>query len=129
MSDSDVAERVCKVLEFMSTVNFSLATFMHALSWGDGNCFNDPKIRYARSSFLKSELLPQILHRWWKPLRTPGSHNKRPTGATTAMETFASMCLQEVCAEELDNLSEFFISPAGDDITEEELTSTTFTEE
>ena len=45
------------------------------------------------------------------------------------METFASMCLQEVCAEELDNLSEFFISPAGDDITEEELTSTTFTEE
>ena len=41
---SDVAERVCKILDFMSTVNFDLTGFLNALSWGDSSCFNDPKI-------------------------------------------------------------------------------------
>ena len=41
---SDVAERVHKVLDFMSTVNFDLTGFLDALSWGDSSCFNDPKI-------------------------------------------------------------------------------------
>ena len=43
---SDVAERVCKTLDFMSTVKFDLIGFLDALSWGDSSCFNlnDPKI-------------------------------------------------------------------------------------
>ena len=41
---SNVAERVRKVLIFMSTVNFDLTGFLDALSWGDPSCFNDPKI-------------------------------------------------------------------------------------
>ena len=123
---SDVAERVRKVLDFMSTVNFDLTGFLDALSWGDSSCFNDPKIRYARSNLLKSERLPIILHHWWKPLRTPGSHNKRPDGATETMRNFAITCVEEIYVKELSNLSESFSSPAGDDITEDDLKSTQF---
>jgi hypothetical protein len=123
---SNVAERVRKVLDFMSTVNLDLTGFLDALSWGDPSCFNEPKIRYARSSFLKRQRLPIILHHWWKPLRTPGSHNKRPDGATETMQNFALTCLGELYVKELDNLSESFSSPAGDDISEEDLKSTHF---
>ena len=122
----NVAERVWKVLEFMSTVNLDLTGFLDALSWGDPSCFNDPKIRYARSSLLKSQRLPIILHRWWKPLRTPGSHNRRPDGATETMKNFALTCLEEIYVKELNNLSESFSSPAGDDVTEEDLKSNHF---
>ena len=41
---SNVADRVRKVLDFMSTVNLDLTGFLDALSWGDIDCFNDPKI-------------------------------------------------------------------------------------
>ena len=109
----------------MSTVNLDLTGFLDALSWGDCSCFNDPKIRYARSTLLKSECLPIILHHWWKPLRTPGLHNKRPNGTTETMQNFASTCLKEIYVKELDNLSESFSSPAGD-VTEEDLKSTHF---
>ena len=125
-NDASVADRVRTILDFMSTVNLDLTGFLDALSWGDTGCFNDPKIRYARSSFLKSNRLPIILHRWWKPLRTPGSHNKRPDGATETMQKFAIMCLEEIYVKELNNLSESFISPAGDDVTEDDLRSTQF---
>ena len=112
----------------MSTVNLDLTGFLDALSWGDHSCFNDPKIRYARSTLLKSECLPIILNHWWKPLRTPGSHNKRPDGATETMQNFALTCLKEIYVKELDNLSESFSSPSGDDsdVTEEDLKSTHF---
>ena len=110
---SNVADRVRKVLDFMSTVNLDLTGFLDALSWGDRSCFNDPKIRYARSTLLKSEHLPIILNHWWKPLRTPGSHNKRPDGATETMQNFALTCLKEIYVKELDNLSESFSSPSG----------------
>jgi hypothetical protein len=123
---SNVADRVRKILDFMSTVNLDLTGFLDALSWGDTGCFNDPKIRYARSSFLKSKRLPIILHHWWKPLRTPGSHNKRPEGATETMQKFAITCLEEIYVKELNNLSESFSSPAGDDVTEDDLKSTQF---
>ena len=125
---SNIADRVQNVLEFMSTVNLDLTSFLDALSWGDPSCFNDSKIRYVRSTLLKSECLLIILHHWWKPLRTPGSHNKRPDGATEIMQKFASTCLEEIYmyVKELNNLSESFSSPAGDDITEEDLKSTNF---
>ena len=123
---SNVADRVRKVLDFMSTVNLDLTGFLDALSWGDIDCFNDPKIQYAWSTLLKSERLPIILHHWWKPLRTPGSHNKRPDGATETMQNFAKTCLEELYIRELNNLSESFSSPAGDDVTEDDLKSTQF---
>ena len=85
-TSNDVVDRVQKVLEFMSAMNLDLTGFLDALSWGDTSCFNDPKILYARSTLLKSNRLPIILHHWWKPLRTPGSHNKRPDGATETMQ-------------------------------------------
>ena len=94
-TSNDVVDRVQKVLEFMSTMNLDLTGFLDALSWGYTSCFNDPKIWYARSTLLKSNHLPIILHHWWKPLRTPGSHNKRPDGATETMQNFAITCLNQ----------------------------------
>ena len=68
---SNVADRVRKVIDFMSTVNLDLTGFLDALSWGDRSCFNDPKIQYARSTLLKSERLPHLLlpraHVSWSP--------------------------------------------------------------
>lgn len=75
---------------------------------------------------MKSQRLPIILHRWWKRLRTPGSHNRRPDGATETMKNFALTCLEEIYVKELNNLSESFSSPAGDDVTEEDLKSNHF---
>lgn len=75
---------------------------------------------------MKSERLPIILHHWWKPLRAHGSHNKRPDGATETMWNFAIACVEEIYVKELSNLSDSFSSPAGDDVTEDDLKSTQF---
>ena len=127
-TSNDIANRVRKVLGFMSTVNLDLTGFLDALSWGDTGCFNDPKIWYARSTLLKSNHLLIILHHWWKHLRTPGSHNKRPDGATETIQNFAITCLKEIYVKELElnNLLESFNLPAGDDVTEDDLKSTQF---
>ena len=62
-----------------------------------------------------------ILHHWWKPLGTPGSHNKRPDGAAETMRNFAITCVEEIYFEELSNLSaESFSISTGDDVTEED---------
>ena len=59
---SDVAERVCKVLDFMSTVNFDLTVFLDALSWGYSSCFNDPKNQYVRMS---ADYSPSLVETTW----------------------------------------------------------------
>ncbi|KAJ7938842.1 hypothetical protein B0H13DRAFT_1496236, partial [Mycena leptocephala] len=108
------------ILALMDGIGINVPIFLDALSWGDAACTLDAKIRYERSALLNSTELPNILQRWWKPPRRPGSKKARPKGATAAMQNFAFNCSLQVLELELENLADIFKSPAGPDVTEEE---------
>ena len=112
----------------MEDLKINLTIFLDALSWGDVACISNATVRYARTGLMKSEELPLILRHWWKPPRAPGSNNRRPLGATVVMENFAHECSTKVMDRELEKSAGLFKSPAGDDVTEEQLTGTVFNE-
>ncbi|KAK7043415.1 hypothetical protein R3P38DRAFT_3440329 [Favolaschia claudopus] len=122
----DLASKVTKVLALMDGLGINLPIFLDALSWGDLECTSNAKIRYARSALLNSIELPAILRRWWRPPRPTTSKKARPKGAKPVMESFALECSLQVLELELEGLADLFKSPAGPDVTEEELVGTSF---
>jgi hypothetical protein len=114
------------VLAVMDTLGINVPIFLDALSWGDSDCIQDAKTRYARSALMNSEELPGILRRWWKPPRTVTSRKKRARGARPVMEEFAVECAQDIINRELEAISGSLLSPAGEDIKEETFTSLIF---
>ncbi|KAJ7456332.1 hypothetical protein B0H11DRAFT_2160949 [Mycena galericulata] len=119
-----LAEKVKMVLVLMDGIGINVPIFLDGLSWGDAQCTLDAKIRYERSALLNSEELPGILHRWWKPPRSARSNKSRPKGARAIMQDFAFKCSQDVLEQELEKLAPLFKAPAGEDVTEAELTGT-----
>jgi hypothetical protein len=116
------------LLVVMDGMGINLPIFLDALSWGDPECIQDAKIWYARSALMNSKELPGILQRWWKPPRSSGSKKKRPRGAGPVMENFAAECTQSILNRELEAIATQLVSPAGEDIKEETLTSLIFEE-
>lgn len=115
------------ILTTMDTLGINLPIFLDALSWGDVACTRNPKIRYARTSLMTSAELPKILRRWWKPPRST-SHISRVKGGREAMENFAAECTEDLLNRELEAVAKFLLSPAGEDIREENFTSIIFEE-
>lgn len=111
------------VLDAMASVNLNIPLFLDAVSWGDVDCVQDAKIRYARSSLMHSEELSGIIHRWWKPPRTSTSRKSRPKGAKSIMQSFAATCIQSALNHELEKIAPNFSSSKGDDVHEDTLTS------
>ncbi|KAJ6607872.1 hypothetical protein B0H10DRAFT_1726066, partial [Mycena sp. CBHHK59/15] len=99
-----------------------LPIFLGAIGWGNKECTTDAKIRFHWSALLNSKELPHILRRWSKPPRPSGSKTARPKGTKQVMQDFAIECSLEVLEKELENLVQVFKSPAGLDVTEEQLT-------
>jgi hypothetical protein len=77
---------------------------------------------------MKSQELPAILRRWWRPPRTPGSSNARSAGVKDVMSSFAHECCMSAVDIELENMAPLFKSPLGDDVTEDQLTGVIFTD-
>jgi hypothetical protein len=71
--EGPLVEKIVKVLEVMEDLKINLTIFLDALSWGDVACISNATAHYACTGLMKSEELPLILHRWWKPPRAPGS--------------------------------------------------------
>jgi hypothetical protein len=111
----------------MDRLGINVPIFLDALSWGDAGCIQDAKVRYARSSLMNSKELPHILRCWWRPPRSAGK-NKRARGAGPTMESFAAECTQHILNWELEAIATYLVSPMGEDITEETLTSLVFSE-
>jgi len=107
LTANTAATKVRAVLERMEAVGLDLPIFLDLLSWGDDSCIQDAKIRYQRTALMFSEELPSILRRWRKPPRPKSSHDPRPRGARTTMESFAISCVMEMAEEELDGLAGF----------------------
>ncbi|KAJ7474945.1 hypothetical protein FB451DRAFT_1465243 [Mycena latifolia] len=106
---------VNKILMLMGALGLNLPTFLDVISWGDTDCTLNPTIRRARTDLLKSEQLPGILRRWHKPPR-PAKSKKTPSKG----------CDSGILERELELLAHLFDSPAGEDITEEQLTGLSF---
>ena len=121
-----MVDKVREVLRVMAQLGINLVLFLDAVSWGDPACIADPKVRSARTVLMKSEELPSILRRWWKPPRTRGSSNARPAGATDVMMSFAHECYLTVVDKELEEMEPLFKSPLGDDVAEDHLTGIIF---
>ncbi|KAJ6448999.1 hypothetical protein C8R45DRAFT_849982 [Mycena sanguinolenta] len=123
---ADLASKVKATLTVMDGLGINLPIFLDALSWGDPDCTQVAKIRYERSVLLNSIELPGILRRWWKPPRAASGKRKRPKGGRNAMQTFALDCAVHVLELELELVADLFKSPTGPDVTEKELTGTSF---
>ncbi|KAJ7904125.1 hypothetical protein B0H13DRAFT_2233915 [Mycena leptocephala] len=122
LEGTDVLEKVKKVLAAMHDVGLPLPLFLDALSWGDTKCTADQACRYARTSLMVSDELPEILARWHKPPRAAGS---KPAGACPPLEEFA---LKTVCScidRGIKLSASLFLSPP-EDLSEEQLTSLNF---
>lgn len=124
----ELPHKIEAVLSTMDTLGINLPIFLDALSWGDPACTKHPKIRYARTALMTSVELPDILRRWWKPPRSSSSHKSRVKGGREAMENFASECTQDLLDRELEVVGKLFLSPAGEDICEENFTGIVFEE-
>jgi hypothetical protein len=124
----DVAGPIRQVLTAMDEAGIDLTILLDGVSWGTPDCIQDAKIRYARSTLLSSKELLSILRRWRKPPRPTGSKDKRPKGAKHTLDSFAGECCQDMLDQELESIAGLFVSPAGDDIKEETLTSLVFDE-
>ncbi|KAF8812627.1 hypothetical protein BYT27DRAFT_7220796 [Phlegmacium glaucopus] len=115
-----------QTLTFLDSINFKTADFLDGLSWGDQRCTHDAKVHIERTLFLRSPALPAILERWAKPSRPPGSKKKRPKGAQTVMDDFASNHLEERLSKELKNIKPNMSSPPSEDVTKKTLIETSF---
>ncbi|KAJ7260768.1 hypothetical protein C8J57DRAFT_1072247 [Mycena rebaudengoi] len=124
LKEGSLVDKVKAVLFVMDGMGINLPIFLDALSWGDTKCTLDPKIRFHRTSLLNSIELPLILSRWLRPPRPPKSKKARPKGAKNVMQDFAVQCTADILEKELESLATVFSSPAGQDITEKELTGT-----
>ncbi|KAJ7830454.1 hypothetical protein B0H14DRAFT_2515846 [Mycena olivaceomarginata] len=120
--EDGLASKIKATLTVMDGLGINLPILLDGLSWGDPGCNLDAKIRYERSALLNSTELPGILHRWWKPPRAASNKKRRPKGAKDIMQDFAVNCSLQVLELELESLADLFKSPAGLDVTEEELT-------
>jgi hypothetical protein len=121
-----MVDKVREVLHVMARLGINLTIFLDAVSWGDPECTADAKVRSARTGLMKSQELPSILQRWWKPPRTPGSSNARTAGATHVMTSFACQCYLTAVDMELEQMGSLFKSPVGDDVAEDHLTAVRF---
>jgi len=122
----NLAEPIRKVLTYMDALGINVPIFLDGLSWGSTDCTMDAKIRYARSALMNSEELPGILRRWWKPPRPEGSKKRRPKGARQVIQAFVAECMQDTLDRELEAVAPSLLSPVGEDIREEFLTSLVF---
>ncbi|KIL55562.1 hypothetical protein M378DRAFT_113742 [Amanita muscaria Koide BX008] len=121
-----MVDKVREVLYVMAQLGINLTLFLDAVSWGDPACTSDAKVRSARTGLMKSQELPSILQRWWKPPRTPGSSNARSAGASHVMTSFARQCYLTAVDLELEKMAALFKSPVGDDVAEDHLTAISF---
>ena len=123
---SPLYTKTMQTLMFLDSINFKTADFLDGLSWGDQRCTHDAKVRIERSVLLRSPTLPVILKRWAKPPRPPGSKKKRPKGAQTVMDDFATDHLEERLSKELENIEPNMTSPPSEDVTKKTLVETSF---
>jgi hypothetical protein len=126
LQGKNLVELIRPVLILMDQQGINLPILLDAISWGDADCIQDAKIRYERSAFMNSRELPVILRRWWKPPRSTVLRKKRPRGAACIMECFAAECTEATLNRELEAVASSLISPVGEDIKEETLTSLVF---
>ena len=123
-----LVDKIQYIFGVMDRLGINLTIFLDAVSWGDGECTANSKIHYERSGLMKSDELPQILRRWWRPPRGSTSNKKRASAASGVMEKFSSECFREVVDQELHAVGSVFRSPAGNDVKEETLTGFSFKE-
>ncbi|KLO06460.1 hypothetical protein SCHPADRAFT_805408, partial [Schizopora paradoxa] len=117
-----LAKTIAEIINFMLSKNINLPLFLAALTWGTPECTQDRTIMRARSVLMNSLELSQILEKWHKPPRPPGSTNPRPTGAKPAIERVAKLCVVDIVKRELANLSEIVWNDSRK-MTEQDITS------
>ena len=111
--DLQVAAKVQKILDYISSLGLDLPLFLDAVSWGSPQCHSNRKIQYARTSLLASKELIQILRRWFKPPRnTREGKGRRPVGAKETLYQFALECVTEKVDREMKASAFLFTSPS-----------------
>lgn len=97
----ELVDAVKDVLLCMTSKGLDIVSFMHAFSWGTPECTSDHTIRQSRSLLMTSPQLPEILMRWYRPPRPPGSTNVRPRGAADALQNVMHEYFKDTIEKEL----------------------------
>ncbi|KAF9242900.1 hypothetical protein BU15DRAFT_60190 [Melanogaster broomeanus] len=101
-----------------------LPLFLDMLFWGHPDCHAHAKFRYARTSLLVSEELPNILDHWHRPPRIQNK-GRRPAGARNVLENFTVRVTNSLIDNDMEAIAcRFYSKPA--DLTKEHLTSFNF---
>ncbi|KAJ3563771.1 hypothetical protein NP233_g8726 [Leucocoprinus birnbaumii] len=122
----ETSQRVRRVLRCMDHVGIKVVDFLDGLSWGTQATTVSPKIQRERTLLLSNPRLQNIIQRWAKPPRSLTSHKKRPEGASTIINTFATSHVHTAASNELEKLASSLLSPTSHDISEQTLLGTTF---
>ncbi|SJL12623.1 uncharacterized protein ARMOST_16052 [Armillaria ostoyae] len=128
--ETAITEQVLSVLSFMKTVGVTLPDFLDALSWGNDTCITNSRIQYHRTQLMTSQQLLGILRRWWRPPRssTAQSRKQGPEGGRHALQAFMRETWPSVISQEIESLTDDFLSPPqnDEDVSEHVLTSLDF---
>ena len=90
--DLQVAAKVQKILDYISSLGLDLPLFLDAVSWGSPQCHSNRKIQYARTSLLASKELIEILRRWFKPPRATEHEGRERKAASGCKKDAVSIC-------------------------------------
>jgi len=105
----------------MESLEIDLAILLWAVSWNVPELVSDSRVRFMRTSLMKSDELPTILAHWHRPPRTHGT-GTRTTAANLTMESWAKETVCKAMDIELRALTLAMSSPQ-DELTEESLLS------
>ena len=85
MDEEAVAEKVLKALDELAVLGLNIRLLLELVSWGNAPCRSHPRIKAARTLFLKYRGLSTLLTKWCYPPRTV-QRGKREDGARVAMD-------------------------------------------
>lgn len=117
----DLCARVLVVLKCIEEQGLNLTLFLWALSWNNKPLIQDGTARFARTSLMVSDELPQILRNWHQP---PRQHNAgiRTKAAQHAMSEWALDTICDTLDRELTTVADLLSLPQ-EELSEEALLS------
>lgn len=120
LSHVDIQHRMGLVIDYMASLGFDIATFLHFLTYRLPDVTTEQRITYARASLIHGGLLVGILDNLYCPPRKRGA--RRPKGARHIMEPWHVEKTKRSINKEMRALKPVFESPLSE-LSEEMLLS------
>ncbi|KAK7021631.1 hypothetical protein R3P38DRAFT_2533610 [Favolaschia claudopus] len=127
LPDQEIEAKLSSVLDVLDENGLDVALFLEALCWGRECAVHNPRIRYARTSFMCSDELPIILKLCLKPPRWNSSTRKKRTkGGRVALASVVVQTCLDTMHEEMRELGPILSTRTATDVQASSLTGFSF---